>query len=163
LTFRRVESKARMVYPVQPVGVSCCCCTAFRPLFELITGMPETLQSSCLSWVYVSFSSFSASFCSGQSLVRIPHVADAVIESQIVATENPCAQYRVGGIAPAPSSTYAPRMECSLNVPPIEQELAKQCWLLLLASAVCLKGARRPVGRPGQGFVQISPIISLEA
>jgi hypothetical protein len=114
-----------MVYPVQPVGVSRCCCTAFRPLFELITGMPETPQSSSFLGVCFFLFLFRFVLCWPVVLMRIPHVADAVTESQIVATENPCGHYRVGGIAPAPSSTYAPRMECSLNVPPYRAGVGK--------------------------------------
>jgi hypothetical protein len=89
----RVESTAKMIYPVQPVGTSRCCCIAsiFRSARENVAFF----------------------FLSSHHLVLAPSRR----RRRALLQKNPCAKYRVVGIAHAHLPTYAARMECSLNVP----------------------------------------------
>jgi len=81
-TFRRLESKARMVYPVQPVGVSRCCCIASRWVVRgTIVAMPIHI--------------FKKALFSNSSQVRGS------------ATESPSEKYRVRGIVRLARPTYA--------------------------------------------------------
>src|SRR5580704_6108967 len=76
-------------------------------------------------------------------ILRFPH---AVVRSKQLATENPCEEYRVGGIVRACLSTYAARMECSLNVP--TYRAGAGLTMPAPASRPLQRCGRRPINAP---------------